>query len=135
MTKFRVFAAMLATAPLSGCIIPINYATAPGIETRLVDAQTRAPVAGARVTVSAHPTEKKPDRVLVSDADGMVVLEAVSEMIWVLMPQDIFPVQHTMRIDAPGYETYEGLVFERGLGTQGKRSPDVEIALTPKPTS
>jgi len=94
---------------LGGCIIPYNRAVLPGIDTRLVDANTGAPVAGARVTLSVPRPERSKLKplTLVSGPDGAVKAEPVKELIFVMPATDIGPGRGVMRVEADGYEPYE----------------------------
>src|SRR5689334_14440597 len=68
----RIGAAAMALT-LAGCIIPLPYTAVPGVSTRLVDAKTQAPVAGAKVTLTLVNRRTKPEpSTTVSAADGSV---------------------------------------------------------------
>jgi hypothetical protein len=128
--RHGLFAGCLALT-LAGCIIPIDRAISPGVETRLIDATTGAAVAGATVTLTPPDWAKLEPLSTVSGADGRVRFEAIKRRIWVMpLPLDLFPPTAKLLVEASGYEAYEGQAFER----IGNQEPQPEPTITMKPS-
>jgi hypothetical protein len=123
MTQVRwTLPIMLGGVLVSGCVERTVYDT-PRLQTRVVDAMTGRPVAGASVAVWRAGDNGKRATGL-SDADGNILIEPLTRETMVLAPFDPIPPGGHARIEARGYKPTE-------INVPAVLSPATTTALSP----
>lgn len=121
-----------AIAMLAGCALFLDYTAATGVDVHVVDAVTGEAVPGAKVTLMPHMAfEGVSPRSVVSDARGAAHIDAIMKRSYfVPFAQASVPNAGTLKVEASGYEVYEGPdTTSRRRGDEQK--PVQTIRLTP----
>lgn len=133
MAKWKVMAAGLAAMPMAACILPVERTLAQGLDVRIVDARTGYGVSGAEVTLIPDSSfEGARPKQATSGPDGSVRIDAITKTEWVMpLPVDMFYFQATIRVEAEGYETYEGPAHVGTTGWRPELEPGRIVSLVP----
>lgn len=133
MLKWKAMAAGLSAMAVGGCILPVERMIAQSLDVRIVDARTGNGVSGAEVTLMPDSRfEGAAPKQATSGPDGRVRIDAIAKTEWIMpLPIDMFYFQAAIRVEAEGYETYEGPAHAGATGSRPEPEPGRIVSLTP----
>jgi hypothetical protein len=98
----------------SGCF-PYYFTTRPAATGVIVDANTRAPIAGAEVVVTRERVEGRVGKAS-SQSDGTFHTPSAHMLGVYIIPGDVFPFPFTLTIRHDGYQDYVQRISHRAMG-------------------
>src|SRR5690348_11269836 len=101
---FLQVATLTALVLSSSACTPRYVYDTPDFRTKIVDAQTKLPIRGAKVTVWARDNPLEVGRGI-SDVNGNVFVGSLIRKTWVFANSDPLPPNGLARIEAKGYVT------------------------------
>jgi hypothetical protein len=132
MAKWRAGLAGVVVLGLPACI-PIQRTLAQSLDVQIVDAKTGMGVTGALVTLLPNEVyEGARPSLTTSDADGEARIGAITKTEWIMpLPVDLFYFPAGLRVEAEGYEPYEGPAHAGTTGREPRPESARVIALSP----
>lgn len=126
-------ATVFAALPMAACVLPVARTVAQGLDVRIVDARSGNGVSGARVTLIPDSRfEGAQPKQATSGPDGGVRIDAITRTEWIMpLPIDLFYFPAVIRVEAEGYETYEGPAHAGTAGWTPEPEPGRIVSLTP----